>query len=151
MDIRIFSYMFELIIFPPFKPYLMPDNQPLKPTEAELEILQVLWEHGPSTVRFVNEKQNEAKEVGYTTTLKIMQIMAEKKFIEADKSNRSHVYRSLLQEEATQQQLLHKFLDTAFRGSAMKLVMQALGNHRTSETELNEIRNLLDKLEGGQK
>lgn len=129
----------------------MADHQPLKPTEAELEILQILWEHGPSTVRFVNEKQNEAKAVGYTTTLKIMQIMAEKNLITADKSNRSHVYQPLLAEEATQQQLLDKFLDTAFRGSAMKLVLQALGNHRASEAELNQIRDLLDKMEGGQK
>lgn len=74
-----------------------------------------------------------------------------KNFIAADKTNRSHVYQALLPEEATQQQLLDKFLDTTFRGSAMKLVMQALGNHRTSEAELNQIRNLLDKLEGGQK
>ncbi|MDQ4141034.1 MAG: BlaI/MecI/CopY family transcriptional regulator [Bacteroidota bacterium] len=129
----------------------MADTQPIKPTEAELEILQILWEHGPSTVRFVNEKQNETKEVGYTTTLKIMQIMAEKNFIAADKSSRSHVYQALLPEEDTQRQLLDKFLDTAFRGSASKLVLQALGNHRTSEDELNQIRNLLDKLEGGQK
>jgi predicted transcriptional regulator len=129
----------------------MSENQPLKPTEMELEILQLLWEHGPSTVRFVNEKQNETKEVGYTTTLKMMQIMAEKNFIQADKTNRTHVYQPLLKEEATQKQLLDKFLDTTFRGSAMKLVMQALGNHRTSHDELNQIRNLLDKLEGGQK
>ncbi|PSR55428.1 transcriptional regulator [Adhaeribacter arboris] len=128
----------------------MTDIQPVKPTETELEILQLLWEHGPSTVRFVNEKQNENKEVGYTTTLKIMQIMAEKNFIAADKSSRSHVYQALLPEEDTQRQLLDKFLDTAFRGSASKLVLQALGNHRTSEDELNQIRHLLDKLEGGQ-
>lgn len=128
----------------------MTDPQPLKPTETELEILQILWEHGPRTVRFVNEKQNETKAVGYTTTLKIMQIMAEKNLIAADKSNRSHVYQPLLTEEATQQQLLGKFLDTAFRGSALKLVLQALGNHRASEAELNQIRDLLDKLEGGQ-
>lgn len=127
----------------------MSDNQTTKPTESELEILQLLWEHGPNTVRFLNEKQNEIKEVGYTTTLKIMQIMAEKGYIQADKSNRSHVYQPLLKEEATQKQLLGKFLDTAFRGSAMKLVMQALGNHHTSNDELNQIRTLLDKLEGG--
>lgn len=136
---------------PPFNLLIMPDNQPVKPTETELEILQILWEYGPQTVRFVNEKQNEIKEVGYTTTLKIMQIMADKNFIVADKTNRSHIYQALLPEEATQKQLLNKFLDTTFRGSAMKLVMQALGNHRTSEEELNQIRNLLDKLEGGQK
>lgn len=123
----------------------------LKPTESELEILQVLWQHGPSTVRFVHEELSKAKEVGYTTTLKLMQIMAEKGMLEADKSSRSHIYRPLLEEERTQRQLLDRFLDSTFRGSAMKLVMQALGNHKTSQEELNEIRNLLDKMEGGEK
>ncbi|TXK37776.1 BlaI/MecI/CopY family transcriptional regulator [Pontibacter qinzhouensis] len=120
-----------------------------KPTEAELEILQLLWQHGPSTVRFVNEELNKAKEVGYTTTLKFMQIMTEKGMLAPDKSSRTHIYRPLLQEEDTQRKLLNRFLDTAFRGSASKLVMQALGNRETSQEELNEIRNLLDKLEGG--
>ncbi|MCX2740671.1 BlaI/MecI/CopY family transcriptional regulator [Pontibacter anaerobius] len=120
-----------------------------KPTESELEILQVLWQHGPSTVRFVHEELSKTKEAGYTTTLKIMQLMTEKGMLEADKSSRSHIFKPLLQEEDTQQQLLSRFLDTAFRGSASKLVMQALGNSRTSKEELDEIRNLLDKLEGG--
>ncbi|QCR23878.1 BlaI/MecI/CopY family transcriptional regulator [Pontibacter sp. SGAir0037] len=122
-----------------------------KPTEAELEILQVLWQHGPATVRFVHEELSKAKEAGYTTTLKLMQIMAEKGMLEADKTNRSHIYRPLLEEEKTQQQLLNKFLDATFRGSAMKMVMQALGNRSTSKEELDEIRNLLDKLKGGEK
>ncbi|MCC9135809.1 BlaI/MecI/CopY family transcriptional regulator [Pontibacter silvestris] len=123
----------------------------LKPTESELEILQVLWQHGPSTVRFVHEELSKTKEVGYTTTLKLMQIMGEKGMLAADKSNRSHVYRPLLEEEHTQRQLLDRFLDSTFRGSAMKLVMQALGNRTTSQEELNEIRNLIDKMEGGNK
>ncbi|RAU84361.1 BlaI/MecI/CopY family transcriptional regulator [Pontibacter arcticus] len=122
-----------------------------KPTEAELEILQVLWQNGPSTVRFVHDKLSETKDAGYTTTLKLMQIMAEKKMLEADKANRSHVFRPLLKEEATQKQLLDRFLDSTFRGSASRLVMQALGNHTASREELDEIRNLLDKLEGGKK
>ncbi|OKL40910.1 BlaI/MecI/CopY family transcriptional regulator [Pontibacter flavimaris] len=124
-------------------------HQTPKPTESELEILQVLWQHGPSTVRFVHEELSETKDAGYTTTLKIMQLMTEKGMLEADKSSRSHIFRPLLQEEDTQQQLLDRFLDTAFRGSASKLVMQALGNSRASKEELDEIRNLLDKLEGG--
>ncbi len=111
----------------------------------------MLWQHGPSTVRFVHEELSKNKEVGYTTTLKIMQLMTEKNMLEADKSSRSHIFKPLLQEEDTQQQLLSRFLDTAFRGSASKLVMQALGNSRTSKEELDEIRNLLDKLEGGTK
>ncbi|RDV12579.1 BlaI/MecI/CopY family transcriptional regulator [Pontibacter diazotrophicus] len=122
-----------------------------KPTESELEILQVLWQHGASTVRLVHEELSKTKEVGYTTTLKLMQIMAEKGMLEADKTSRSHIYRPLLEEEKTQQQLLDRFMDAAFRGSASKLVMQALGNSNTSKEELNEIRNLLDKLEGGNK
>ncbi|MFT2010760.1 BlaI/MecI/CopY family transcriptional regulator [Pontibacter sp. 13R65] len=120
-----------------------------KLTEAELEILQLLWQHGPSTVRFVNEELNKTKEVGYTTTLKFMQIMTEKGMLAPDKSSRTHIYHPLLQEEDTQRKLLDRFLDTAFRGSASKLVMQALGNRETSQEELDEIRNLLDKLEGG--
>ncbi|WP_299817942.1 BlaI/MecI/CopY family transcriptional regulator [uncultured Pontibacter sp.] len=122
-----------------------------KPTESELEILQVLWQHGPSTVRFVHEELSKNKEAGYTTTLKLMQIMADKEMLEVDKSSRSHIFHAALEEEKTQQQLLDKFLDAAFRGSASKLVMQALGNSNTSKAELDEIRNLLDKLEGGSK
>ena len=122
-----------------------------KPTESELEILQVLWQHGPNTVRFVHEELSKAKEVGYTTTLKLMQIMADKDMLHVDKTNRSHVYYAALEEEQTQKQLLDRFLDAAFRGSASKLVMQALGNSKTSKAELDEIRNLLDKLEGGTK
>jgi BlaI family transcriptional regulator, penicillinase repressor len=122
-----------------------------KPTDSELEILQVLWQHGPSTVRFVHEQLSQTKEVGYTTTLKLMQIMADKHMLEADKSSRSHIFSPLLEEVPTQKQLLNIFLDAAFRGSASKLVMQALGNNSTSQEELNEIRNLLDKLEGGKK
>jgi BlaI family transcriptional regulator, penicillinase repressor len=129
----------------------MADAQPLKPTDAELEILQVLWQNGPTTVRFVNDELNKTKEVGYTTTLKIMQLMTEKNMVRRDESSRSHVYEALLKEEATQQHLLNKFLDSTFRGSASKLVMQALGNHQTTPEELNQIRDLLNKLEGGTK
>ncbi|MDX5437903.1 MAG: BlaI/MecI/CopY family transcriptional regulator, partial [Pontibacter sp.] len=91
-----------------------------KPTESELEILQVLWLHGPSTVRFVHDELSKTKDAGYTTTLKIMQLMTEKGMLAADKSSRSHIFKPLLQEEDTQQQLLNRFLDTAFRGSASK-------------------------------
>jgi BlaI family penicillinase repressor len=124
---------------------------PNKPTESELEILQILWQHGPSTVRFVNDELSKNKETGYTTTLKLMQIMHEKGMVARDEAGRSHVYNAAISESATQKQLLDRFLDTAFRGSALKLVMQALGNRKTSEKELNEIRNLLDKLKGNEK
>lgn len=129
----------------------MPINKNTKPTESELEILQILWHNGPSTVRFVHEELSKMKDAGYTTTLKLMQIMAEKGMLEADKTNRSHVFRPLLEEEQIQQQLLNRFLDSAFRGSAMKMVMQALGNRTTSKEELDEIKNFLDNLEGGKK
>ena len=122
-----------------------------KPTESELEILQILWEHGPNTVRFVNDELSRAKETGYTTTLKLMQIMHEKGMVQRDEAARSHIYSAVITETATQKQLLDRFLDTAFRGSALKLVMQALGNQKTSKQDLTEIRNLLDKLNGTEK
>ncbi|MBA9078407.1 MULTISPECIES: BlaI/MecI/CopY family transcriptional regulator [Rufibacter] len=126
----------------------MPENKaPLKPTDTELEILQILWQNGPSTVRLVNEEQNKTKETGYTTTLKLLQIMFEKNLVTRDEESRSHLYQAAVTEEETQQSLLNRFLDTTFRGSAMKLVMQALGNRKTSPEELDQIRHLLKKLE----
>ncbi len=118
-----------------------------KPTESELEILQVLWEMGPCSVRVVNEKLSEKREVGYTTTLKLMQIMVDKGLAERDTSQRTHIYEAALEEGDIQQRLLKNFVDTAFRGSAMKLVVQALGNHETTEDELREIKDLIAKLE----
>lgn len=121
-----------------------------KPTEAELQILQVLWQHGPSTVRFVNAQLNEVKKTGYTTSLKTMQIMFEKKLVKRNEESRTHIYEANVNEDDVQKQLLDRFLDKTFRGSAMKMVMQALGNRKTSKSELDEIRNLLDKLEKGE-
>jgi predicted transcriptional regulator len=117
------------------------------PTDSELEILQVLWLNGPSTVRFVNEKLNEQRDVGYTTTLKIMQIMSEKGLCGRNTDERIHIYHSLVNEQVTQNRLLDTFVDTTFRGSAMKLVLQALGNHQTSRAELDEIKALIHQLE----
>ena len=125
----------------------MEKNKAPKPTEAELEILQVLWERGPSSVRAVNERLNERREVGYTTTLKLMQIMVEKGLAQRNTESRTHIYRAAVSEKDTQQRLLEKFVDTAFRGSAMKLVLQALGNHRASTQELEEIKALIDRME----
>lgn len=118
-----------------------------KPTDSELEILQILWEYGPSSVRFVNDKLNEEREVGYTTTLKLMQIMADKGIAKRDTANRTHIYHPAVNESDTQKQLLKKFVDSTFRGSAMKMVMQALGNHQASKEELDEIKALIDKIE----
>ncbi|WP_250632611.1 BlaI/MecI/CopY family transcriptional regulator [Rhodoflexus caldus] len=121
----------------------------LKPTESELEILQVLWAKGASTVREVNEQLNLRRETGYTTTLKIMQIMTEKGLLTRDESQRTHVYSAAVQEQDTQKQLLDKFLDSVFKGSTTNLVMQALGNSQTTADELREIRKLIDDIEKG--
>lgn len=123
-----------------------------KPTDAELEILQILWENGPSSVRFVNDQLNEKREankreVGYTTTLKIMQLMVEKEIATRNTDNRTHIYIPKIDEANTKKALLKTFVDTTFRGSAMSLVLQALGNHQTSPEELKEIKALIDKIE----
>jgi BlaI family transcriptional regulator, penicillinase repressor len=115
-----------------------------KPTESELEILQILWQNGPSSVRFINEELAKQRDIGYTTTLKLMQIMFEKKLLSRTEEGRYHLYKAEIGEEATQINLLGKFVDSTFRGSAMKLVMQALGNHDSSKEELEEIKRLID-------
>lgn len=129
----------------------MKSKQWIKPTDAELEILQVLWSHGPCTVRFVNEHLNVKKRVGYTTTLKFMQIMTEKNMLGRNEKSRTHIYRPLIAKEETQNLLLDKFLLNAFGGSAMKLVMQALGNHQPTQEELDEIKAYIRKVERSQK
>lgn len=118
------------------------------PTAAELEILHILWEHGPSTVGFVNEKLNERRKVGYTTTLKLMQIMSDKSLVERDKSQRAHVYSARLTAEQAQKTLVSNLIDKAFKGSASRLVMQALSTGQASDEELEEIRRLLEDMEG---
>lgn len=120
-----------------------------KPTDAELAILRVLWARGPSTVRQVHDALTSARPTGYTTTLKLLQIMAEKGLVRRDESDRTHVYAARATEEQTQKQLTQDLLDRAFDGSAMKLVMQALSSRRASREELVEIRDLLDKAERG--
>ncbi len=122
-------------------------NKLPKPTESELEILQLLWEYGPSTVRFVNDKLNESREVGYTTTLKLLQIMHDKGLANRNTDARTHIYSAAVAEGETRGRLLNQFLDKAFRGSAMDLVMQALGNHNASQDELDEIKALIAKME----
>lgn len=122
-----------------------------KPTEAELEILQILWQEGDSTVKYVNDKLNERKEVGYTTTLKIMQIMSEKGLVERDTTSKSHLYKAAIEESETKQALLDKFLETAFGGSAGNLVLQALGNFETSKSEIDQIKKMIEEIEGKKK
>ena len=121
----------------------------IKPTSSELEVLQILWKNGDSTVKSVNEELNMNKNVGYTTTLKIMQIMYEKGLLDREKSGRSHIYKPVPQKDETQNVLLEKILETAFAGSASKLVMQALGRSKTSKKEIEEIKEYLVKLERG--
>jgi len=121
----------------------------VRPTSAELEILNVIWRHGPSTVRFVNDQLNLDKDVGYTTTLKIMQLMAEKGLLTRDERQRSHLYGAVAPQNQVQKLLLDRLLDQAFGGSALKLVMQALGGHKATPEEISRIRELLDKMEGG--
>ncbi|HUS86980.1 MAG TPA: BlaI/MecI/CopY family transcriptional regulator [Bacteroidales bacterium] len=118
-----------------------------KPTEAELEILQVLWKDGPSTVRAVNEQLNKMKKVGYTTTLKILQIMTEKHLVERDEKNRTHIYRASVGQKETLGLLLDKFLNKTFDGSASRMMMHLLGNHKASAEEIEEIRKLLENIE----
>lgn len=122
------------------------NNSNIKPTEGEMEILQVLWQKGNCTVREVHEdldKQNS----GYTTTLKLMQIMLEKGLVNRDTTAKTHIYRALINQEKTQQQMVNKMIDNVFNGSAARLVMQALGNQTTSQEEIDLIKAYLDKLE----
>lgn len=121
----------------------------IKPTESELEILRILWQQGAATVREVNDRLSEKREVGYTTTLKIMQIMAQKGQVIRDESSRTHVYRAAFEEGEVKDALVDRLMDTAFSGSASQLVMQALGRGKASKEELNRIKALIQKLEGG--
>ena len=124
-----------------------PKNKKPEPTKSELEILQVLWEHGPSTVRFVNDTLNEQREVNYTSTLKLMQIMAEKNLVLRDESSMKHIYRPAEEENKTKGHLLDRFVNTLYNGSPSKLVMQLIGSKETSKEELDELRKILKDLD----
>ena len=128
------------------------NNKLNEPTRSELEILQVLWKHGPSTVRFVNDTLNEMKRaVQYTSTLKLMQIMAEKQMLTRDESNMKHIYQPAVEEQKTKGFLLDKFVESMYNGSASNLVMQLLGNKKTSKKELQAIKDLLSKFDTDKK
>ena len=120
-----------------------------KPTDAELAILRVLWSEGPSTVRQVVDRLG--RETGYTTTLKLLQIMTEKGLVVRDERSRTHVYEAASSEAQTQRTLVADLLKRAFGGSAAKLVMQALASQKTSPAELAEIKRFLDRKRGGSK
>ncbi len=119
-----------------------------KPTDAELSILGVLWRRGPSSVRQVFEEIRQSQSVGYTTILKLMQIMVEKGLLKRDDTERSHIYEATVAEEVTQRQLVGHLLERAFSGSAQKLVLQALSAKKATPEELADIRRLLDEMEG---
>jgi predicted transcriptional regulator len=129
----------------------MNSSNPVKPTEKEFEILQIIWEKGPVAVKDVHEALGGEDTNGYTTILKMLQIMHEKGLVTRQKSGKLHLYTAVPTQENTRQQIIDKMIDTVFQGSAMKLVMSALGNKKSSPEELLEIKKYLEKLEGGDK
>jgi predicted transcriptional regulator len=126
----------------------MSEPPPPKPTPAELGILRSLWKHGPSTVREVQERLDGSRPTGYTTVLKLLQIMIAKGLVQRNECERAHVYEAMAPEEATQKQLVRDLVDRAFGGSASQLVLHALATRKTSRSDLARIRELLDELEG---
>jgi predicted transcriptional regulator len=123
-----------------------------RPTDSELEILEILWETGSATVRQVNKLlEKKGKTVGYTTTLKMMQIMTDKGYLSRHMEGRTHIYSSMLPANATRNALIDKMINAVFGGSATKMVLQALGSHKTTPDEIQEIRTLIDRLEKEQK
>jgi BlaI family transcriptional regulator, penicillinase repressor len=130
---------------------MMARNALPRPTDGELAILRVLWVDGPGTVRDIHGKLQGDRTVGYTTVLKLLQIMTDKGLVRRDESERTHVYRAAASEDHTQQQLVRDLLDRAFGGSAQKLILQALSARKASRDELDQIRKLLDELKGGSK
>jgi predicted transcriptional regulator len=122
-----------------------------RPTEAELDILNILWDHGPATVRQVHQQLERTKPSQYTTTLKLMQIMADKGLVVRDDTERSHIYRPVLEREHVQRQIASHLMDRVFGGSARNLLLGALGAKRTSKKELAELRQLLEDYEKGKR
>ncbi|MGH2646150.1 MAG: BlaI/MecI/CopY family transcriptional regulator [Ginsengibacter sp.] len=121
----------------------------IKPTESELEILQVLWQKESATVREVHEELSKTKISGYTTTLKLLQIMFEKKLVTRDDSSKTHIYKAAVSKLKTQKQFLDKIINGLFYGSSTQLVLHALGNQKASKNELEEIQKYLDDLKKG--
>ena len=138
----------KIVVYLAINLYTMSVPKMIKPTESELEILQILWTKGIATVREVHEELSITKEAGYTTTLKLMQIMNEKGIVKRDDSMRTHVYQAAVNKEKTQKHLLSKIIDNLFGGSPTQLVIQALGDesHKASREELDKIQVLLDSL-----
>ncbi len=129
----------------------MSKEEKTNPTPSELEILQFLWKHGPSTVKQIHEELEKTKEVRYTTTLKTMQVMFERGMLKREAQGRKHIYQASIAEEETQDVLLDRFLNKTFRGSALKLVMRALGNYDATQSDLNQLKDYIDQMEKTQK
>ena len=119
----------------------------IKPTDSELEVLALIWQQGPLTVRQIHDQIKTSRNIGYTTTLKIMQIMFDKAMLERSKQGKTHLYNAVESQHKTRDGLVTKIVNTAFHGSAKDLIMQALGSEKTSKAELEEIREYLDKLQ----
>jgi len=119
----------------------------MKPTTAELSILSVLWNDGPSTVRHVNEELNKSRRVGYTNTLKMMQIMHDKGMLNRDESSRSHIYSSAIEPDMVKRDMVSEMIDSVFGGNANELLLHALGNYNPSQEELKEIRRMIDQID----
>lgn len=128
----------------------MKNTPTFKPTEKELEILQVIWEKGPVSVREIHDALGGEEQNGYTTILKLLQIMHEKGMVARQKSGKLHLYSAVASQENVQNQMLNKIIDGVFQGSAAQLVLRALGNTKTSQEELDEIRKYLDQIQGGE-
>lgn len=124
----------------------MANSKILKPTESELEILKILWSKENATVREVHEELSKTKDSGYTTTLKLLQIMFEKGLVSRNDSSKTHIYTPLVSQQTTQKQFLDKMIHTLFSGSSTQLVLQALGNQKASKDEIEEIQKYLDNL-----
>lgn len=125
-------------------------EEKITPTAAELEILNLLWENEPLTVRQIHEELIKVKEVGYTTALKIMQNMTTKGFLRREPNGKNHLYYAIYKKEETRGRLLDRFIESTFSGSASSLMMQLLGNKKTSPSELQEIKSLIEKMEKGE-
>lgn len=121
-----------------------------KPTEGELEILQILWHYGPCTVKRVNEIMNEKKEVGYTTSLKMLQIMLDKGFCVREAEGKLHIYRAAIKEQQVKKNYVRDMIDQVFEGSPMEMVVQTLGNYKASAQEIDELKKLIKDLESNQ-
>ena len=118
-----------------------------EPTRAELEILQILWKSGPSTVRFVNDELNKKNNVAYTSTLKIMQLMHEKRLVLRDSSAMTHIYFAAIKEDVTKKAMLIRFVDSVFEGSSSRLMMQLLGGKKPNKDELAMLKQLVKKFD----